>query len=52
VCFIYEGNEQISVKFDIVSLCQKLSGQFNFGLHWLNITPPLCRAQVTFYQFS
>jgi hypothetical protein len=29
------STEQISVKFDTVSFYKNLSGQFNFGLHWL-----------------
>lgn len=38
-CLFCGSTEQISVKFDTVSLYKKLSGQFNFGLHWLNINP-------------
>jgi hypothetical protein len=41
-CLICGSTEQISVKFDTVSLYKKLSGQFNVGLHWLNMQVNHC----------
>jgi len=50
-CFISKATEQISVKFGIGCLYQKLSDKFHLGSYWSNTTN-LHEAKMKLYQFS
>jgi hypothetical protein len=50
MCFISEITEQSFMEFIVAGVCQKLLGEFNFGLCWSSITSTLHEAHIRLCQ--